>query len=70
MDRKHKVIASSASIIPAAVADIFILFERVRISVTVPAWVDVFILAFDVVWWPIVVLFNYIVWKGKLQIEK
>ncbi len=28
MDRKHKIIASSVSVIPAAVADILILFEK------------------------------------------
>ena len=70
MDRRHKIIASLVSIIPTVVADLLILFTRLQVSVPMPIWVDVFIVAINIAWWLLIVLFNYIIWKGKLILEK
>lgn len=70
MERKYKIIASLASIIPAVVMIILIIYERVRIHVRIPFSIDVFLVTTSIIWWIVVLFFNYIIWKDKLQIEK
>ncbi len=62
--------ASLVSIIPTVIADLFMLFERLQMSAGVPFFIDALLVGMNMAWWPVVVLFNYIIWKGKLILGK
>jgi hypothetical protein len=64
------MMASIISIVPTAVVDIFLLVERAQSPVWVSYNLDLIFVPMNIAWHSVIVLSNYIVWKGKLQIEK